>query len=584
MYLCAAETTKAVVTAVRTTKNDKTHTGQFEYSIWLRIIRDSAEIIKRHGLFPQPNKNLKSILPQLNTFHLHWDQPTKKTKHDLTVLVKDTFAPRAKLLSSVGNRSLGQPKCYNKRWPLSSVQLVLQAYKIKQVKSTHACILDGGKYHPFDETTDTPRDSIQFKIEGLIPLKAISFEQLALKSDEVVLNPQVLAAAIYIDKSITDKEKNTLAKLKNCYKAWKSQQGGTKGYLQVKQLRDPEGGGGGGGGGGGASKRIKKTELAKPLERLALQFKELYRLIGTDEDAANEFLTGPMTDSFKDIAAAATVTTEPVFGDESEATDGDDESNEGENEYGHDEQGNKGDSDSDDSDGESRAKTSGNDNSSGSEEEGSDKDDDSVNNSTDDDNTKEDKADSNDNHNGKPPSRCNDAEEDANKNDATNEPKTSTDEQEEDSLSKLLGLTTLTSCSRNNIDTFLNIFSGVEGCDLESADCNGEALVPWLNMRKTPKNASQMKFFYLIRTKHKAKIASLFEDDAVINDDSWMTTLVSLLKYISKFDWNNSFEHLPDGAEEKDEYFLLWLSNAQFEKTFFNQMRNNSPRKAKKND
>ena len=85
-------------------------------------------------------------------------------------------------------------------------------------------------------------------------MKAISFEQLALKSDEVLLNPQVLAAVIYTDKSITDKEKKTLAKLKNRYKAWKSKQGGTKGYLQVKQLRDPEGGGGGGGGGGGASK------------------------------------------------------------------------------------------------------------------------------------------------------------------------------------------------------------------------------------------------------------------------------------------------------------------------------------------
>ena len=553
------------MTAVRTNKNDKTHTGQFEYSIWLRIIRDSAEIIKRHGLFPQPNKNLKSILPQLNTFHLHWDQPTRMTKHDLTVLVKDTFSPRSKLLTSVGNRSLGQPSTYNKRWPLISVQLVLQAYKIKQVKSTHDCILDGGKYHPFDGSTDTPRDSIQFKIERLTPLKAISFEQLALKSDEVVLNPQVLAAVIYTDKSITDEEKMTLAKLKNRYKAWKTNQGGTKIYLQVEQLRDPEGGGGGG---GGASKRIKKTELAKPLETLALQFKELYRLIGTDNDAADDLLRGRMTDSFKAIAAAATITTEPNFEDESEANDGDGESDEEEDEYEADDQGTKGNSDSDESGGKSHDKTSEDDNSSDPEEEGSDKDDkddDSLKNSIDDDN----------------PSRCNETEENANKNDATKGPEASTDKQEKDSLSRLLDFTTLTSCSRDNIDTFVNIFSTVEGCDLESADYNGEELRPWLNMRKTPKTTNQMKFFYLIRTKHKAKIASLYKDDASGNDDSWMTTLVSILKHISQFDWHNSFEHLPYDAEEKDEYFLLWLSNAVFEDTFFPQMRNNSPRKAK---
>ena len=261
MYLCVAETTKVVVSAVKpTNKNDRTHPGQFEYSIWIELIRDSAEIINRHGLFPQPTKMLKPILSDLNTFHLHWTEPSKKTKDNVATLVKNTFAARTKLLSLVGRRSLGQPSSFNERWPLSGVQLALQAYKIRREK-THDCILTGGKYQPFDGQTDNPRDSIQFKIDGMPPLKAISFEQLSLNSDRVLLNPQVLAAMIYVDKSITDKDKEKIATLKSRYKGWKSgQRGVNSGYLSVRQLHDPDGGGGGGGGGGGegpnGSKRL----------------------------------------------------------------------------------------------------------------------------------------------------------------------------------------------------------------------------------------------------------------------------------------------------------------------------------------
>ena len=154
MYLCLAETTKSVVNTVKpSSKNDKTHSGQFEYAIWIKLTRDSAEITKRHGLFPQPTKKMKSLVGELNNFHLHRTASTEIIKAKVKTHVKDMFSPRAQLLTTLGHRSLGQPSMFNnKLLPLSGIQMGFHAYKIKQAKKNkHDCILTGGKYHPYDD-------------------------------------------------------------------------------------------------------------------------------------------------------------------------------------------------------------------------------------------------------------------------------------------------------------------------------------------------------------------------------------------------------------------------------------------------
>ena len=137
MYLAAAETTKAIVNAVKPKSNtDKTHLGQFEYAVWVNVVSDSGDMVKRHGIFPQPKINMNSVLPSLNVFHDHWTACSSDTKQDVRKLIFDTFSKKAKLLTTVGQRPLGKQKTFDTKRPLHAIQLLLQAYKVREQKKT----------------------------------------------------------------------------------------------------------------------------------------------------------------------------------------------------------------------------------------------------------------------------------------------------------------------------------------------------------------------------------------------------------------------------------------------------------------
>ena len=102
MCLCAAEATKIIVRAVKpTTNTDKTHIGQFEYSIWIRQIRDSAETIMRHGPFSQPRAVIEIVFPELNAFYLQWTKHTEETKAEVDTIVKN-FCKKSEILNKRG--------------------------------------------------------------------------------------------------------------------------------------------------------------------------------------------------------------------------------------------------------------------------------------------------------------------------------------------------------------------------------------------------------------------------------------------------------------------------------------------------
>ena len=345
MYLCLAEATKAIVSAVKPVSNkDKTHTGQFEYSVWMELVRDSAEITMRHGLYAQPKKEMKTLVGELNNFHLLWTAPTKATKDKVKTHVRDMFSPKAKLLTTIGHRSLGQFSLYeDRKWPISGIQMVIHAYKVKQEKKNkHDCILTGGKYLPFDDVADDIRDTIHFKQDGCPhPVKAEHFHDLSLNSDSELLNPQVLATAIYIDKSITDDERGKARKLRGRYLSWKSaQKKKNPAYVKIIHFKEADICDSGGGGGGERNKRITKGELIKPMEDLAGQFCELHDYIDDENARAKDYLTGTMTDTFNRIAEIVNVHTQPVYdletdSDESEPDDdGSSDSSEEEEEEG----------------------------------------------------------------------------------------------------------------------------------------------------------------------------------------------------------------------------------------------------------
>ena len=166
---------------------------------------------------------MKTLVGELNNFHLLWTAPTKATKDKVKTHVRDMFSPKAKLLTTIGHRSLGQFSLYeDRKWPISGIQMVIHAYKVKQEKKNkHDCILTGGKYLPFDDVADDIRDTIHFKQDGMLhPFKVKQFSDLSLNSDKHILNPQVLATMIYKDKWITDKEKEKVSVLKHRYQSW----------------------------------------------------------------------------------------------------------------------------------------------------------------------------------------------------------------------------------------------------------------------------------------------------------------------------------------------------------------------------
>ena len=158
---------------------------------------------------------MKTLLKELSTFHSHWTERKEETQLKVTTHVRDVFSA-SRLFTTKGVRTLGQHGSYKERWPLPGIQLGLQAYKVRQEKkSKHEYILTGGKYHPFDDNADDPRDTIHFKQDGMNqPFKVKQFSDLSLNSDKHLLNPQVLATMIYKHKSITDKEKEKVLVLK----------------------------------------------------------------------------------------------------------------------------------------------------------------------------------------------------------------------------------------------------------------------------------------------------------------------------------------------------------------------------------
>ena len=80
-----------------------------------------------------------------------------------------------------------------------------------------------------------------------------------------------------------------------------------------------------------------------------------------------------------------------------------------------------------------------------------------------------------------------------------------------------------------------------------------------------------MKFFCLLRTnkKNKEEIRIEYNKKKRNINDTWIKTFASFLGQIQTFEWNNSFENLPEDGTEREDYILLWLANDDFEKDFF---------------
>ena len=160
------------------------------------------------------------------------------------------------------------------------------------------------------------------------------------------------------------------------------------------------------------------------------------------------------------------------------------------------------------------------------------------------------------------------------------------DDGEREQHNELPDISSIKSCSREDITEFIaKMCSSDEKCELRGVKAIGRIMREWLQLSKTPKGPNQMDFFYLFQTSHKSEIASQYsnadDEDRSETDETWITHLVSFLKHINKFQWSNSFEHLPQLGKDKQGFFLLWLAGNNFENLFYPQVKV-SPRKTAK--
>ena len=537
MYVAAAETTKAIVNAIKPKNNtDKTHLGQFEYAVWVNVVSDSSDMVKRHGIFPQPKFNMSEVLPSLNVFYDHWTSCSSDTKQDVTKLIYDIFSKKAKLLTAVGQRAFGRQKTFDTKRPLHGIQLLLQAYKVRDHKK-NSTVLEGGKYTACPEgPQESVRDTIHFNKSSEQPfVKATDFSEFSLVSNDVLLNPKAIAATIYISNSDCDNDKEKVTQLQSHYKTWKRRQGGESQYLHVKHVAVPEPGGGGGGGGSDKahdSTRDIKSDLAKPLARLCKQYTQMFDILNhcdANVEAACTFLKNDMTETFKEVARLVDMSFTPPFTSIEDGSEKDKES---------------------------------------------DDDNERENN---DDNKKKDGDGTSDGGNGS------DTESDEERNAYK---KTDCSATDNTTTPETLDTSTLTTCSRDDLTEFVAKFRELDGCDLEEVDIEqtkskGASLKRWLKMRHAPKGPEQFRFFCMLRTKNKRKIEREYKNKTskLSASDTWIKTFASFLGHIRKLHWSNSFENLPEGGCDEDNSILIWLSNKEFEEIWFPRRRASSRNK-----
>ena len=156
-----------------------------------------------------------------------------------------------------------------------------------------------------------------------------------------------------------------------------------------------------------------------------------------------------------------------------------------------------------------------------------------------------------------------------------------------DNAEKLTDPSKLTSCSRNDITTFVKKLCKTDDCQLKEVDIlkskqKSKLVTPWLCLKTKPTSEEQIKFFCLLQTtKEKEEEIKIEYNSKKRNiNDTWIKTFASFLGRIKTFEWNNSFEHLPKDGTEKENQVLLWLANDEFEKGFFTVSRSSQRKRS----
>ena len=118
LYIANTELANNLKKITKACKKYLAHSGQLAYVYWINCVLDSATIIGRHGLIPEPSNDvhLKELFPPVSVIVDHFKAKDKtQTKQQCNDVVQHLFCSgKDGLLGAVAHRLFKAEKFYNK--------------------------------------------------------------------------------------------------------------------------------------------------------------------------------------------------------------------------------------------------------------------------------------------------------------------------------------------------------------------------------------------------------------------------------------------------------------------------------------
>ena len=294
------------------------HREQFEYSVFIRSVRESVLMIRYFGIIPEVTQDAMGVLPDLQLiWNLHaFTEGEESRKFNYTL--KKCFASKGGNISSYNARLMSQPALYSGKnavtLPLLALQKLIQCVDLRQhVNETR--VFTGGYFFGCDGPQRNARDSVFLaKTPDGEPFKVTNFRELDLGSSVRFLTPFVLASVLYEQKAFHGDETKLTKAAKNAFRQWRefTPGGDDDFYFEVKEPKETDAGGGcGSGRSRPGSGKIARKVLHEHLGAIAKSLKRAHlNLLRKRDGAAIEDLSD-LKDSVEEIAELAEFDTKP---------------------------------------------------------------------------------------------------------------------------------------------------------------------------------------------------------------------------------------------------------------------------------
>ena len=298
--------------------NKNVHREQFEYSVFIRSVRESVKMIRYFGIIPKVIPEAMGVLPDLQLiWNLHaFTEGEESRKFNYTL--NKCFTSKCGNISSYNSRVMAQQGLYSGKnavtLPLLALQKLIQCVDLRQhVKEKR--VFRGGHFFGCDGPQRNARDTIFLsETPNEEPFKVTNFRELDLGNSETFLTPFVLASVLYDQKAFHGEETELTKAAKNAFHAWRETTPGSDDdfYFEVQEPEETDAGGGRGSGRSRpGSGKIARKVLHEHLGAIAKSLKRAHLNLLHKRDGAAIADLSALKDSVEEIAELADFDTKP---------------------------------------------------------------------------------------------------------------------------------------------------------------------------------------------------------------------------------------------------------------------------------